>query len=237
MHSLFVRKPPGTKYTKITCIRNILDLQYHIYKGASLRNTGNCPSFQSAPKSCDLLVCCLMCLRLPFQVCASRYHESWPCSPVPNSAYNPSWHCLGNPGGTLMVDPVGKCVKLPGNLSLNGVAEDINPGRALYPWGGATTGSRTLLLRGMLIEKNLVFVFVTFIQPGAVDGGWGGVKAILIISISSATDSHPPRPRNIVIYHSVHWSWGGGHDENMEYHQGHAPRFHNPNELWETYFW
>ena len=28
MHFIFVRKPPRTKYTKITCIRNILDLQY-----------------------------------------------------------------------------------------------------------------------------------------------------------------------------------------------------------------
>ena len=28
MHSIFVRKPLRTKYTKITCIRNILDLQY-----------------------------------------------------------------------------------------------------------------------------------------------------------------------------------------------------------------
>ena len=28
MHFIFVRKPPRTKYTKITCLRNILDLQY-----------------------------------------------------------------------------------------------------------------------------------------------------------------------------------------------------------------
>ena len=28
LHFIFARKPPCTKYTKITCIRNILDLQY-----------------------------------------------------------------------------------------------------------------------------------------------------------------------------------------------------------------
>ena len=32
MHFIFVRKAPCTKYTKITCIRNILDLQYLIFE-------------------------------------------------------------------------------------------------------------------------------------------------------------------------------------------------------------
>ena len=36
MHFIFVQKPPRTKYTKITCLRNILDLQKlpHVFNGS-----------------------------------------------------------------------------------------------------------------------------------------------------------------------------------------------------------
>ena len=50
MHFIFVRKPPRTKCTKITCIRNILDLQYWIEVKIDVSEISKPPTGLSHPE-------------------------------------------------------------------------------------------------------------------------------------------------------------------------------------------